>query len=182
MAENNGADEERLFKEVMQVGVVVRDLDRTLAALKEIFGLEAFRSVTYPPVDRNDMARMYRGLPGDFVYRQAFIDLGTVELEVIQPVSGQSVWADFLDAHGEGIHHIRFNTYDMDRIVEHFAGHGIAVGMSGNGLRPGTSWANFDTEERIGFTVEVMKALPGTTGRTPATADALAAQPASQPG
>jgi hypothetical protein len=182
MTENTLPTQEKLFKEVMQVGVVVRDLDRTLAGLKEIFGLEAFRSVTYPPADRNDMARMYRGEPGDFVYRQAFIDLGTVELEVIQPVSGKSVWQDFLDRHGEGIHHIRFNTYDMNRIVEHFAGFGIAVGMSGNGLRPGTSWANFETEGRIGFTVEVMQAVPGTTGRTPATVEVLAAQPAGQPG
>jgi hypothetical protein len=172
MTENTLAGQEKLFKGVMQIGAVVRDLDRTLAALAEIFGLEAFRVVTYPPEDRGDMARMYRGQPGDFVYRQAFVDLGTVELEIIQPVSGQSIWADFLEKHGEGIHHIRFNTYDMDRVVEHFAGFGIPVSMSGNGLRPGTAWANFATEDRIGFTIEVMKALPGTSGRTPSSLDA----------
>ena len=114
---------------------------------------------------------MYRGQPGHFVYRQAFVDLGAIELEIIQPLAGESIWADFLREHGEGIHHIRFNTPDLETVVQHLARSGIDVSMMGSGLRPGTVWANFDTESKIGFTIEVMKALPGTDGRTPGLAD-----------
>jgi hypothetical protein len=171
MTENTPSGQERLFKEVMQVGVVVRDLHRTLAALAEIFGLEAFRTVTYPPEGRGDMARTYRGQPGDFVYRQAFIDLGTVELEIIQPVSGQSIWADFLAERGPGIHHIRFNVPEMEPVVEYLAGHDVGIAQMGSGIRPGTSWANFDTERLVGFVIEVMKTVPGSSGRTPAIVD-----------
>jgi methylmalonyl-CoA/ethylmalonyl-CoA epimerase len=159
------------FAEVAQVGVVVRDLDRVIAVLSGIFGMGPFRVITYPPEGRGDMNRVYRGEPGDFTYRQAFVDLGTVELEIIQPISGRSVWSDFLEKHGEGIHHIRFNTYDMSEVVAYLAAQGISVGMSGNGLRPGTCWANFDTEDRVGFTVEIMQAVRGTSGRTPAIVD-----------
>jgi hypothetical protein len=101
----------------------------------------------------------------------AFTELGPVELELIQPVSGQSIWADFLEQHGGGIHHIRFNVTDMEPVVEYLAGQGIQVAQMGSGLRPGTQWANFDTEGTIGFTIEVMKALPGTDGRTPQIVD-----------
>lgn len=159
------------FGDVMQVGVVVRDLDRVIAALSDIFGMGPFRVNAYPPEGRGDMNRVYRGEPGDFTYRQAFVDLGTVELELIQPISGRSVWSDFLEKHGEGIHHIRFNTFDMSEVVGYLAGQGISVGMSGNGLRPGTCWANFDTEEQVGFTIEVMQAVRGTSGRTPTVVD-----------
>jgi methylmalonyl-CoA/ethylmalonyl-CoA epimerase len=155
------------FKQAFQVGVVVRDLDKTIAALSTIFGIGPFRTIVYPPAGREDIQRAYHGQPGDFTYRQAFADLGSVELEIIQPLSGPSIWADFLEKHGEGIHHIRFNTFDLAPVSEHLARLGIEVAMSGSGLRPGTSWANFATEDVVGFTIEVMQALPGTSGRTP---------------
>jgi methylmalonyl-CoA/ethylmalonyl-CoA epimerase len=156
------------LRRAFQIGMVVRDLEHTLAEIERVLGLRPFRVVTYPPADRGDMDLLYRGQPGHFVYRQAFVDLGSVELEIIQPLSGESIWADFLREHGEGIHHIRFNTFDMPTVVKHMAQHGAGVTMSGKGLRPGTCWANFDTEKLFGFTLEMMQALPGTDGRTPA--------------
>jgi hypothetical protein len=101
----------------------------------------------------------------------AFVDLGQVELELIQPLEGKSIWSDFLEKHGEGIHHIRFNTPDHEPVIEYLAQHGIGVSQMGSGLRPGTFWVNFDTEEAIGFTIEIMKSLPGTSGKTPKIVD-----------
>ena len=155
------------FHHVYQIGIVVRDLDKAMNLLSKVFGVGPFRETTFPPPGRGDMDRRYHGQPGDFVYHQAFADLGNVELEVIQPLTGSSIWSDFLEKHGEGIHHIRFNTFELDRLTDYLAGQGIASIMSGNGIRPGTSWANFDTEELIGFTIEVMQAIPGTSGLTP---------------
>ncbi|MHB1296402.1 MAG: VOC family protein [Anaerolineae bacterium] len=160
-----------LFRNVAQIGVVVKDLERTTTMLAKIFGIGPFRKIVYPPVDREDMQRRYYGEEGDFCYIEAFADLGNVELEIIQPVSGKSIWADFLAAHGEGIHHIRFNVDDMQQVADYLDENGICVAMSGNGLRPGTLWANFNSEGAIGFTIEVMKALAGTDGRTPQIVD-----------
>jgi methylmalonyl-CoA/ethylmalonyl-CoA epimerase len=101
----------------------------------------------------------------------AFTELGPIELELIQPLTGESIWADFLEEHGGGLHHIRFNVSEIEPVLEYLAGHGIEVTQIGSGLRPGTAWANFDTESKIGFTIEVMKALPGTDGRTPQIVD-----------
>jgi len=155
------------LKPCVQVGVVVKDLDRTIRALSEIFGLGPFRTITYPPADRKDIQRFYYGKPGNFSARMAFTDLGSIELEIIQPLAGESIWADFLREHGEGIHHIRFNVYDLDPVIQHLAQNGIGVGQMGSGLRPGTTWANFDSQDKVGFIIEVMKAVPGTDGRTP---------------
>jgi methylmalonyl-CoA/ethylmalonyl-CoA epimerase len=159
------------FKDCVQIGVVVKDLEHCTRVLTEVFGIGPFHIVDWPPAERTDMQRSYYGQPGDFTARMAFAQLGAVELEIIQPVAGQSIWADFLCEHGEGIHHIRFNTYDMQSVVDYLAGRDIAVAQSGSGIRPGTTWANFDTVDRVGFTIEVMQALAGTNGRTPQIVD-----------
>lgn len=159
------------FTEIVQIGIVVRDLEKSAAALSAVFGIGPFRMIVYPPDGRNDIVTTYRGQPGDFRYRQAFAEVGNLEIELIQPLSGRSIWADFLEKHGEGIHHIRFNVMEMESLLQHLGNHGIGVLQSGSGLRPGTFWANLDTEAKIGFTIEVMKMLPGTSGRTPQIVD-----------
>ncbi len=169
--ESHPPSPKELFKDFAQIGIVVRDLDKTIQVLSEVFGLGPFRTITYPPPDRTDIARQYHGKPGNFSYRQAFASLGPVELELIQPLEGESVWADFLAEHGQGIHHIRFNVEELQPVVEHLADNGIEIGQMGSGLRPGTQWAVFDTESAAGFAIEVMKKVPGTDGRVPPIVD-----------
>ena len=160
-----------VFKECVQVGAVVPDVDQSIRVLTEVFGIGPFRVIDWPPPDRADMERFYHEQPGDFTARMAFTEIGPIELELIQPVQGESIWADYLREHGPGIHHIRFNTFDMAPVVEYLAQNGIGIAQRGSGIRPGTSWANLDTQDLVGFTIEVMKALPGTSGRTPKIVD-----------
>lgn len=156
-----------LFNNFVQIGAIVPDIEASIQVLTEVFGIGPFRVIDWPPAGREDIERYYYGQPADFTARMAFAELGPIELELIQPVTGQSVWADFLSQHGPGIHHIRFNTFDMDRVVAHLAAHGIGIAQMGSGIRPGTTWANFDSESKVGFTIEVLRALAGTDGRTP---------------
>jgi methylmalonyl-CoA/ethylmalonyl-CoA epimerase len=162
-------DPKLVFRDLKQIGVVVRDLDRTLEALSETFGIVALRTLYWPPADRPDFERFYYGQATDFTCRIAFARLGTVELEIIQPLEGRSIWSDFLDRHGDGIHHIRFNVEDIEtqQVIDFLSGQGIQVSQRGSGLRQGTDWVCFDTEEKVGFCIEIMKAVPGTDGMTP---------------
>lgn len=161
----------QLFNDFVQIGAVVQDLDQSMAVLSEVFGIGPWRTLTWPPEDRIDMNRVYRGAPSEFTARMAFAELGPIELELIQPLTGASIWADFLAEHGPGLHHIRFNVEDLQPVVSYLAGRGIGVTQQASGIRPGTSWANFDTESTAGFTIEVMRPVPGSGGRTPAIVD-----------
>ena len=163
--QNDGAKE--MFCDFAQIGVVVEDLDRTIAALSEVFGIGPFRTTEWPPAVRSDFQRFYHDQRGDFTARMAFTELGPVELELIQPLEGASIWADYLNEHGEGIHHIRFNVSDVGPVIEYLAGHGIQASQLGSGLRPGTTWACLDTQNTVGFIIEIMNTLPGSDGRTP---------------
>ena len=162
-----------LFSNLVQIGVVVRDLDKTVDSLATMLGVGPFRTIAFPPDDRPDIqrSRKYRGREGGFKARIAFTSLGPLELEIIQPLEGESVWSEFLENHGEGLHHIRFNVEDMGPVITHMVGLGVSPSQEGGGLRPGTSFAYFDTESKVGFTIEVLKAVAGTDGRTPDIVD-----------
>ena len=161
----------QFFNDFVQIGIVVSDLDKTTKNLSEVFGIGPFRITDWPPVGREDLQRFYHGEPGNFTARMAFTELGPVELEIIQPLEGESIWADFLRDHGEGIHHIRFNVDEIEPVQKYLAQNGVQPAQHGSGIRPGTLWMNFASENLVGFVVEIMKVVPGTDGRTPLLVD-----------
>jgi methylmalonyl-CoA/ethylmalonyl-CoA epimerase len=160
-----------VFKHCVQIGVVVANIDQATGFLSEIFGIGPFRVIDWPPAGREDIQKFYYSEAGDFTARMAFTELGPVELELIQPVSGKSIWADFLKEKGGGIHHIRFNVDDITPVQEYLAQYNILPAQYGSGIRPGTMWMNFGSEEKVGFMIEIMNVLPGTNGRTPQILD-----------
>ena len=160
-----------LFNKFVQIGVVVADLDTAIKHLEETFGIGPFRTIDWPPEERSDIERFYYAEPGNFTARMAFTELGPVELELIQPKEGKSIWADFLHEKGGGIHHIRFNVDELEPVQEYLATHDILPAQHGSGIRPGTHWMNFGSEGLVGFVIEIMKVAPGTDGRTPQIID-----------
>jgi hypothetical protein len=82
--------------------------------------------------------------------------VGALELELIQPLEGENnAYRQFLDERGEGIHHILFETQDMDGTVSLVKEQGVEVLQNGDGIRPGTRWALLDTQALVGFLVEL---------------------------
>ena len=49
---------------------------------------------------------------------------GKLEWELLQPLEGRSIHQDFLDAHGEGLHHLGFMVHDYEEAMEKMAGAG----------------------------------------------------------
>ena len=160
-------DPRKVFNDFVQVGVIVKSVEASIKLLTEVFGLGPFRVFDWPTPGRSDLKRYYNGKAENFSAKMAFTEIGNIELELIQPTEGRSLWADFLSDHGPGIHHIRFNVDEYEPVVDYLKNHGIDVTQCGEGIRPGTRWANLGTEALIGFGIEIMKKLPGTSGRTP---------------
>jgi hypothetical protein len=154
------------FRTAIQIGVVVRDIEQSMAALTAIFGIGPFRVVECPPPGREEQ-QFCHGQPARFRTRQAFADLGSVELELIQPLEGQTIWSDFLAEHGPGLHHIRFNVPDEKALTTYLQDKGIGKTQEGAGIREGSYWANYDTEKLVGFVVEILQPALGSDGRTP---------------
>jgi hypothetical protein len=151
------------LKRLVQIGIVVADRDRTTQALTSLFGVGPFRFVEWP--DRPESKYYYRGVEEQVRIRQAFVQLGNVEVELIEPLEGRSGYRDFLEETGGGIHHLLFEVSDIDPAIQELERSGITVLQSGTGIRPGTRWALLDTRELLGFLVE-LRHRPGESDGT----------------
>jgi catechol 2,3-dioxygenase-like lactoylglutathione lyase family enzyme len=151
------------LKRIVQIGIVVADCDRTRQLLTALFGIGPFRLVEWP--DRPEAKFYYHGVEEKVRFRQAFVQLGGVEVELIQPLEGRSGYRDFLDQTGGGIHHVLFEVTDIDPVIQELAKSGVSVLQSGTGIRPGTRWALLDTQKLLGFLVE-LRHRPGESDGT----------------
>ena len=98
------------FLRINQVCVVVRDLDKAVEYY-EALGIGPFRSYDIMGVDRE----VYGKPAGDVKNRVKYAQIGQVHFELLQPVSGESLQAEFLETRGEGIHHLGFFVDNIDK-------------------------------------------------------------------
>jgi methylmalonyl-CoA/ethylmalonyl-CoA epimerase len=105
-----------------QVGVVVKDVEKVVERLKDL-GIGPFRGGTLPP----ERVEYFRGerMYADFDIRSAM--LGNVQLELIQPLEGDSPHKEFLETKGEGIQHVMCQVDDFRETVEELTAKGVEV-------------------------------------------------------
>jgi catechol 2,3-dioxygenase-like lactoylglutathione lyase family enzyme len=151
------------LKRAVQIGIVVEDLEQTTRLLGSLFGLGPFQFIEWP--DSPDSKYYYRGTEQHIKNRLAFLQVGTFELELIQLLEGdRNGFRDFLKQKGGGIHHILFEVDDIDAVIKTLSKDGISVLQSGTGIRPGTRWALLDTQDLVGFFIELRHLVPGCDG------------------
>ena len=88
----------------VQIAWVTRDLAATEAMLTALLG--ARKWVRMPGVHFGPDTCTYRGAPADFVADISLSYAGETQLEIIAPVSGTSIYSDFLERSGPGLHHV----------------------------------------------------------------------------
>ncbi len=151
------------LKRAVQIGVVVKDLEQTTRLLGSLFGLGPFQFIEWP--DNPDSKYYYHGTEEHIKNHLAFLQVGPLELELIQLVEGdRNGFRDFLKQKDGGIHHILFEVDDIDAVTTALSRDGISVLQSGTGIRPGTRWALLDTQDLIGFFIELRHLAPGCDG------------------
>jgi hypothetical protein len=137
---------------VVQVCVVTRDLHRTMSGMVRL-GIGPWQVHTFSPKTVEDMT--YRGDPAASTVKVALAFSGTMMWEIVQPIDGPSIYDEFLEQHGEGVHHVAVdcNGVEWDTRLREFAEHGYDVIQSGRwqGRAP---YAYFATEGDVSTTVE----------------------------
>ncbi|MEO6792458.1 MAG: VOC family protein [Mycobacterium sp.] len=96
----------------VQIAWVTSDLAATESSLTALLGVRKW--VRMPGVHFAPDTCSYRGEPADFVADIALSYLGDMQLELIAPVSGHSIYQDFLRDSGPGLHHICVEADDAD--------------------------------------------------------------------
>jgi len=139
-----------------QVCVVVEDVQKAAKRYWTLFGIGPWEFYTLEPPELTDMVIHGESQPYSMKIGLAYV--GEVQWELIQPLTGPSIYQEFLESHGEGVHHVAFGVDDFDRTVASMKEQGIGVLMSG--CWRGTDYAYLDTEKALGSIVELFKYSP----------------------
>jgi methylmalonyl-CoA/ethylmalonyl-CoA epimerase len=86
------------MKKIKHIAIVVKDMDKTVETYRDMFGFEVSSTLD---------------MPGGEV-RIVMISCGDITLELFQPLKETGQFADFLKETGGGLHHIAFETDNID--------------------------------------------------------------------
>ncbi|MFC1947495.1 VOC family protein [Chloroflexota bacterium] len=105
-----------------QVGVVVKDVEKVVERLGEL-GIGPFDKMVLPP-EREEYFREKR-MYAEFDIRGT--RMGNVQLELIQPLEGDSPHKEFLETKGEGIQHVMYQVDNLEETVKELTDKGVEV-------------------------------------------------------
>jgi methylmalonyl-CoA/ethylmalonyl-CoA epimerase len=89
---------------ISHIGVVVKDLESTARALKTLGAVEVGMLKSARP-------------DAPVKVKVQGLKMGDIEIELFQHVEGKTMISDFLEAHGEGVHHVSYFVDDLDGLL-----------------------------------------------------------------
>jgi catechol 2,3-dioxygenase-like lactoylglutathione lyase family enzyme len=92
------------FPQFKQIAFVVEDLDAAVREYQRSFAIGPWTGWSLGPGILQDM--VYQGSAAEFSFRHALAWQNEVQFELVQPLAGPSIFADHLEQHGPGLHHI----------------------------------------------------------------------------
>ena len=106
-----------MIEKLDHIGIVVKDLDRAMKVYSDGLGL------SIKMIDQSE----------EFQVKVAFLPVGEVLIELIEPIGPGGI-QDFLNEHGEGLHHICYRVANINKALEEV---GAKLKMRDQKPRPG---------------------------------------------
>ena len=150
---------------VFQVGMVVRDAEAKVEALKKYFDFDESSIVVKSTKDMADQGiftdNQVLEKTAEFYIKTIRLSFGGIDFEYIQPLNqeGGDPFSDWLVEHGEGIHHINLKFANREVLVENMKQLGVPVLHSAKMRDKGYSF--YDLRKEFGFIAEVGEMVVG---------------------
>ena len=132
-----------------QIGLVVRDMDRAINRFSTL-GFGPFEPKFLPAGTKAWVTE--KPSDGEVNVRSTMVD--DLELELCQPISGESPHKEFLDAKGEGIQHIMFAVDDLEKEIDRLTKQGATVLLGASFGDGGLAYLDLDA---CGLVVELIQ-------------------------
>jgi methylmalonyl-CoA/ethylmalonyl-CoA epimerase len=142
-----------------QIAWVVKDVEKSKLFFQTMFGVRNFSPTGTTRLQ--DYKGTYYGQPADAENLVTMTYSGGTFIEIIQPVSGKSIFQDYINTYSTGgIQHIAYSTpiTNLASMILEFENKGFPVVSSYD--TPIAKIVFFDTREEIGVFTEIM----GITG------------------
>jgi methylmalonyl-CoA/ethylmalonyl-CoA epimerase len=125
-----------LFKinKAQQICFVVYDLEKSMERMWTMFSIGPWKVNIRDENSTKDNSvisdMIYMNKPAHFSYKlaSALLETGLI-IELVQPLSGENIYSDFLREHGEGMHHIGWHIVnsqeEFDKVTSMLEGQGF---------------------------------------------------------
>jgi catechol 2,3-dioxygenase-like lactoylglutathione lyase family enzyme len=138
-----------------QIAWVVKDVEKAKTFFQEVLGVTNFSPTVTTYLKEYDGT--YYGEPSDAENLVAMTFSGGTFIELIQPISGKSIFKDYIDNNPTGgVQHIAYSTpiANLDNVISEFENNGFTVISSFD--TPIAKIVFFDTRDEIGVFTEIM--------------------------
>jgi methylmalonyl-CoA/ethylmalonyl-CoA epimerase len=98
-----------LFGRIDHIGVAVEDLEGAVELYRDRFG----------------MREQHRETIAAFDVEAVLLEVGDGHVELLQPLTGESGIGKFLERNGPGLHHVAYQTSDIDSALEQVKAAGL---------------------------------------------------------
>lgn len=144
--------------ELFQAGIVVHDAQKAIGEYSRLFGI-APDSWWLVAIDSSLCRLTYRGRPSAHSFKAAMVMVGSLMIELLQPLDGMGTYREFLLERGEGIHHLGHVVVpDLAEVMEKMEKAGFPTVETGEPQGPareaGHMWAYIDTTSALGYITE----------------------------
>jgi methylmalonyl-CoA/ethylmalonyl-CoA epimerase len=139
---------------ITQVAAVVRDLEKSLEIYHKALGWGPWNVYEHKPPMLHDTH--LHGKPVEYTMLGAECHAGPVVFELLQPLEGPSIYKEWLEERGEGLHHVacmRPTHEEADDLRGHFSDLGAEVLMGGR-IGETIQFYYLDTEPLLKVIVE----------------------------
>lgn len=152
-------------RKIVQIGFLTSDLQRSMDMWIEKNNVGPWRVCTMNNQSVSGNGFLVDGAMVDepFQYFIAISYIGDMQVELIQPDYGPTIYQKFIDEHGEGIHHYKelIAQKNWDATLERYEALGMPVTMKGQfGL---AKYAYVDSEQFLDYQVEFGDNIPNPT-------------------
>ncbi len=137
MQENNN------FGKPHHICIVVKDIEKTKNYYESI-GIGPW--VEYPPLVEYTKLNVMDE-KGFFASRFVYTQIGDLQLQLVQPGDGKTIYKEFLETKGEGVFHIGFEVDDIDTVEKQLTDNEMKVLASGR-RDDGSGFSYLDTREQ----------------------------------
>ncbi len=145
-------------RKINQIGIVVKDVVKAADFYQRTFG------VAFQVMDRPNETCQLHGKESCFRIKTAFGNAAGLQIELIQVLEGRTAHVEFMEVHGEGIHHFGIYVEDIEAEIESCAKQGIELISRGEFL--GVKWAYVDSTKVAGAVMEFIE-MPKPRARKP---------------
>lgn len=139
---------------ISQIAIVVKDIQAAMKAYHEALGWGPWNVYEHKPPLLHDTE--LHGEPQPYTMIGAETHVGPIVVELLQPVEGPSIYKEWLETKGEGLHHIACmarTAEESDAVKQRFAGMGAGVLMGGR-IGESIEYFYLDTEPLLKVIIE----------------------------